>query len=177
MLSSTTGDSKSVANGSWSAYRKMASRLIWTDDVKVWRCSPASPACKHHCQVNITVWPQAWEAAAIAISTIKTFKFIVWLLSVHFRLYEGFLWSKSSKHNGHTSGHSLCQPVAYTFYKENKEEAVQVTLYFTWGPMESIGPESQAVLSVVGILCLSGTLRKSLLLVATRCMGTFYLMK
>lgn len=28
--------------------------------------------------------------------------------------------------------------------------------------MESIGPESQAVLSVVGIVCLSGTLRNTL---------------
>lgn len=86
----------------------------WCESLK---CSPASPARKHHCQVSITVWPQAWETSAIALTT-KTFRCIIWLLSVHFRLYEGFLWSKSSKRSGHTSGHTLCQPVANTFHKE-----------------------------------------------------------
>lgn len=103
---------------------------------------------QHHCRVNITVWPQAWETAAIAVSTIKTFKFIVWLLSVHLRFLRRLSVSPST-------------------LSTRKEES-----HFTLGPVEAL-----AQFSVVGILCLSGILRTWLLLVATLCMGSFYLMK
>lgn len=50
-----------------------------------------------------------------------------------------------------------------------------LTLYFTWGPVEALAQRVE-LFSVVGILSLSGILRKWLLLVATLWLGSFYLM-